>query len=58
MAVYATLFLCNKFEIELNRLVTQDSLEPVEVAEWATPIVAVLKRSKTKVHTVEALYKF
>ena len=39
----------DKVEKELNRLVTEGSLEAVEVAEWAALIVAVLKPDKTKV---------
>ena len=42
-------FLRDKVEIELNRLVTEGTLEPVKVAEWAAPIVAVLKSDKTNV---------
>ena len=30
-------------EKELNRLVTEGILEPVQFADWATPIVSVLK---------------
>jgi len=42
-------FLRDKVEKELNRLVTEGTLEPVEVAEWAVPIVAVLRPDKTNV---------
>ena len=42
-------FLRDKIETELYRLVTEDTLEPVETAEWAAPIVAVLKPDKTNV---------
>ena len=42
-------FLRDKVETELNRLVTEGTLEPIEVAEWAAPIVAVLKPDKTNV---------
>ena len=42
-------FLCDKIETELNCLVTEGTLEPVETAEWAAPIVAVLKPDKTNV---------
>ena len=42
-------FLRDKIETELNRLVTEGTLEPVETAEWAAPIVAVLKPDKTNV---------
>ena len=34
---------------EPNHLVTESTLQPVKTAEWATPIVAVLKPSKTNV---------
>jgi len=42
-------FLCDKVEKELNCLVTEGTLEPVEVAEWAAPIFAVLKPDETNV---------
>ena len=42
-------FLHDKVETELNHLVTEGTLEPVEVEEWAAPIVAVLKLDKTNV---------
>ena len=42
-------FLCDKVENKLNRLVTEGTLKPVKVAEWAAPIVAVLKPDKTNV---------
>ena len=32
-----------KVEAELNRLVQEDTLDPVDYADWAAPIVAVLK---------------
>ena len=38
-----------KVEEELDRLVREGTLEPVEHAEWAAPIVAVLKADKTSV---------
>ena len=34
---------CEKVDIELKRLVNEGTLEPVQFAEWASPIVAVLK---------------
>ena len=43
-------FLRDKVEKELNRLVAEGTLEPVEVAEWAVPIVSVLKPDKVNVH--------
>ena len=42
-------FLQDKVEKELNRLVAEGTLEPVEVAEWAAPIVSVLKPDKVNV---------
>ena len=36
-------------EKELNRLVAKGTLEPMEVAEWAAPIVSVLKPDKVNV---------
>ena len=42
-------FLRDKVEKELNRLVAEGTLEPVEVAEWASPIVSVLKPDKINV---------
>ena len=36
-------------EKELERLVQEGTLEPVEHSEWASPIVAVLKRDKQSV---------
>ena len=38
-----------KVELELERLLQEDTLEPVEVADWATPIVPVLKGDKSSV---------
>ena len=35
--------LCDKVEQELEQLQEQGILEPVEIAEWAAPIVVVLK---------------
>ena len=42
-------FLWDKIETELNRLITEGTLEPVETAEWAALIVAVLKPDKYNV---------
>ena len=39
----------DKVEKELNCLVAKGTLEPVEVAEWAAPIVSVLKPDKINV---------
>ena len=36
-------------EKELNRLVAEGTLEPVEVADWAAPIVPILKPDKVNV---------
>ena len=41
--------LRDKVEKELTRLQEQGTLEPVEMAEWAAPIVLVLKANKMKV---------
>ena len=41
--------LRDKVEKELQRLQDDGTLEPVEIAEWAAPIVAVLKRDKNSV---------
>ena len=38
-----------KVEEELERLVKQGILEPVEFAEWAAPIVPVVKSDKSSV---------
>ena len=42
-------FLREKVEKELNRLVAEGTLEPVEVADWAAPIVPILKPDKVNV---------
>ena len=42
-------FYCDKVEKELDRLVEEGTLEPVEFSEWAAPIVAVLKPDKQNV---------
>ena len=39
----------DKVEKELNRLVAEGTLEPVELAEWAAPIVSVLKPDKINI---------
>ena len=41
--------LREKVEDELKRLQEEGTLEPVEMAEWAAPIVPVLKRDKNTV---------
>ena len=38
-----------KVEAELERLVEEGTLETVQFSEWASPIVAVIKRDKTSV---------
>ena len=42
--------LRDKVDQELDRLTKEGTLEPVEISEWAAPIVAVLKSDKTSVH--------
>ena len=44
-----TYFYREKVEKELDRLVEEGTLEPVEHSEWAAPIVAVLKQDKQSV---------
>ena len=41
--------LRDKVEKELQRLQEEGTLEPVDMAEWAAPIVPVLKRDKSSV---------
>ena len=36
--------LKNKIELEIERMVKNNILDPVDVSEWATPIVPVIKR--------------
>lgn len=42
-------FYCEKVESQLDKLVADGTLEPVEHSEWAAPIVAVLKADKQRV---------
>ena len=37
-------------EEELDRLVAEGTLEPVQMAEWTSPIVPVVKSDKKSVH--------
>ena len=39
-----------KLEEELDRLVAQGTLEPVQMSEWASPIVPVVKPNEKSVH--------
>ena len=39
--------LKNKVELELDRLVEQRIIEAIQFADWATPIVTVLKNDQT-----------
>ena len=42
-------YLHDKVEKELNQLVDEGTLETVEVSDWASPIVSVLKPDKVNV---------
>ena len=42
--------MCTKLEEELNYLVVEGTLEPIEYSELAAPIVAVLKSDRKNVH--------
>ena len=42
-------FYREKVEAELDKLVAEGTIEPVEHSEWAAPIVAVLKPDKQRV---------
>ena len=35
--------LKNKIELEIDRMVKNNILEPVDVSEWATPMIPVIK---------------
>jgi len=39
--------LKDKVELELERLIEQGIIEPIQFADWAAPIVAVLKNDQT-----------
>ena len=39
--------LKNKIELEIERMVKNNILEPVDVSEWATPIVPVIKEDSS-----------
>ena len=38
--------------MELNRLVSEGTLEPVQLSEWAAPVVPVLKKDRVFVFVV------
>ena len=38
-----------KVEAEITRLLEEGTIEPIELSDWATPIVSVLKGDKTSV---------
>ena len=40
-------------EKEFERMVAEDILQPVEFVNWASPIVAVLKKDGTSIHIGE-----
>ena len=49
-------FFAEKVERELERLVALRIIEPVQYAEWAAPIVCVLKKDENKsICTVNSL---
>ena len=40
-------------EAELDRLVSEGTLQPVQFSDWAAPIVPVLKKDKKVCESVE-----
>ena len=39
--------LKNKVDVEIYRLLAEKIIEPVEISEWAAPVVPILKRDET-----------
>ena len=39
--------LKNKVDVEIDRLLAEKIIEPVEISEWAAPVVSILKKDET-----------
>ena len=39
--------LKNKVDVEIDSLLTDKLIEPVEISEWAAPVVPILKKDET-----------
>ena len=39
--------LKNKVDVEIDRLLAEKIIEPVEISEWAAPVVPILKKDET-----------
>ena len=39
--------LKNKGDVEIDRLLAEKIIEPVEISEWAAPVVPILKKDET-----------
>ena len=39
--------LKNKVDVEIDRLLTDTLIEPVEISEWAAPVAPILKKDET-----------